>query len=229
VSRDTQRQRVYNAERRAFADFHDPTMETIVECWQFAQKVIGSAMFKRSFPRHHDRFASNSKYPWALAQDYHGYEWVEMFDKRGERIWPYRVTRIANPGGGGLVIRNGQGTRIARGGSDWGGNANLNLPAWARSKHVVLHELAHAVAPHGSVHGWRFCEIYLRLVHIGMGKDAMLRLKAEFDKPGRDRVRYRKPRAKRELTPEQKAELTERLTKARAAKAAQREDADART
>ena len=80
------------------------------------------------------------------------------------------------------------------------------------------HELSHLLQPSGSAaHGWQFCSIELRLVRHFLGKEAYDKLKAEF-KAGR--VRFTKPRAKRELTPEQRAVLGERMAVARAAKAA---------
>lgn len=66
-------------------------------------------------------------------------------------------------------------------------------------------------------HGWRWCAIYLHLVRLYMGAEAHAALKASFD---RDKVRYKEPRKGRVLTEEQKTALRERLAKARAAKLA---------
>src|SRR5512144_954562 len=84
-----------------------------------------------------------------------------------------------------VVVKDGRGTRIAR-----GGVYHLNLPKWSRVPLVILHEMAHSVtikaataekdAERGGVHGWAFCENYLKLVRHFMGADVERRLKAAF-------------------------------------------------
>lgn len=64
-------------------------------------------------------------------------------------------------------------------------------------------------------HGWEFCAVFLELVEHQMGRDAAAALTAEW----RDRkVRYRAPRPRRELSPEQKQAAVARLAAARSAK-----------
>lgn len=104
-------------------------------------------------------------------------------------------------------ISDGRGTRIARGGGGW-----LNLPRWSRTPMVMLHEIAHNVAPYACHHDWRYCAIYLRLVRHFMGREVHDVLRAQFREHG---VRYKRPRV---LSPEQRAVLVERLARLRAAK-----------
>lgn len=93
----------------------------------------------------------------------------------------------------------------------------ISLGVWGRTHHyVLLHEAAHLIAPHAVKHGWEFCAINLWLWRQVRGVEAAKTLEASFKL---HRVKYRKPRPKRELTPEQRAVLVERLAAARAAKA----------
>ena len=62
-------------------------------------------------------------------------------------------------------VRDGRGTRAARGGSEF-----INLPRWSRSVPIVLHETAHAIliGKYGSYryapHGPEFMRLYLDLL-----------------------------------------------------------------
>jgi hypothetical protein len=117
--------------------------------------------------------------------------------------------------------------RVKSGKSNWSATASyatLTLPKWARNKGVILHELAHTAharyegdytVRQEAAHGWRFCSIYIGLVQHFIGKDAADNLKAAF-KAGK--VKYTAPRAKRQLTDEQKAAGAARLAAARAAR-----------
>lgn len=102
----------------------------------------------------------------------------------------------------------------------WGGFWAINLPEWARTTGIVVHELAHTICARQyrheghPAHGWQFCEIYLKLTLYVMGREAHDALKAAFKE---NRVKYRPPR-KRQITPEQRAVLVERMTAARLAK-----------
>jgi putative metallohydrolase (TIGR04338 family) len=110
----------------------------------------------------------------------------------------------------GIQVSDGRGTRWARGGGGY-----INAPLWARTKTVLLHELAHNLAGTSAEHNWQFAECYLFLVRVMLGKDAADKLEAEYKQR---RVRYRAPRAKREVSPERRAALVNQLTAARAAK-----------
>lgn len=94
----------------------------------------------------------------------------------------------------------------------------ISMPKWSRTKGIILHEITHLVVPtHLAAHGWEYCAEYLAIVKHFLGKADHDALKAAFDS---ERVRYRKPRKRAPLTPEQKAVLVERLAVARAAKEA---------
>lgn len=105
-------------------------------------------------------------------------------------------------------IKDGRGTRIARGGWD-----KLNLPRWSRKPLVILHEIAHCVAPAGCRHGWEFCAEFLKLVRHFMGKDVHDRLRAAMRV---HRAKYKRPMQKRVLSEFEKAALRDRLEQWRA-------------
>ena len=92
----------------------------------------------------------------------------------------------------------------------------FRFPRWSRNQWVVLHEAAHYLVQSGESHGWQYAECLLWLWRQVRGVEAAKTLEASFKL---HRVKYRKPRPKRELTPEQRAVLVERLAAARAAKA----------
>jgi putative metallohydrolase (TIGR04338 family) len=123
-------------------------------------------------------------------------------------------------------LKDGRGRRMAGGhGTRIHNECSLTLPRWARSRAVVLHELAHGLVDlHAPVdhaaHGWEFCEIFLDLVRHFLGRQAYEDLRSAFKE---HRVRYTAPRKRRPLTEAQKAALRERLKKARAAKQAKEE------
>jgi hypothetical protein len=113
-------------------------------------------------------------------------------------------------------IHDGGGTRIAR-----GGYSRLNFPRWSRYTGVVLHELAHVIHAreehsfgrdrelmkrdgYKAAHGWRFMQIYLRLVLHAMGRTAHDKLKAAA-KANKVRIA-----PKRKISPEQLEALRER-------------------
>lgn len=129
--------------------------------------------------------------------------------KRVNEAFP-RSARYLTP-----KVKDGRGRRKACG---WSGG--IAIPLWARNEAIVLHELAHTVCHreypvHTAAHGWQYCSIYLTLVLYAMGREAHDTLKAAFKK---NRVKFTAPRKRRELTPEQKAELRLRLAHARAAR-----------
>jgi putative metallohydrolase (TIGR04338 family) len=112
-----------------------------------------------------------------------------------------------------IKLKDGRGCRMARGGPH---TMTLTLPRWARYRWVVLHEIAHVLAPISPPpHSWQFAAIYLDLVRHFLGKDDEARLKQCFRKY---KVRWR-PKARRTLTPEQREAARERLVAARAARA----------
>lgn len=106
-------------------------------------------------------------------------------------------------------VKDGRG-RTAAGG--WYGG--ITMPKWSRKTDVVIHELAHCITErefgsHVAGHGWQFCSVYLRMVSVLMGREAHDELKASFKA---HRVKFRAPRAKRKLSPEQRAAAIARLS-----------------
>jgi hypothetical protein len=65
------------------------------------------------------------------------------------------------------TVTDGRGTRFARG-SSW----RINLPKWARTAPVVLHEYAHALTSHMTVaaHGPEFAAAFVKLTRRFIGK-----------------------------------------------------------
>lgn len=106
-----------------------------------------------------------------------------------------------------------------------GWESGIAIPRWARNEAVVVHELAHTIAlreyGRGDVafHGWEFCATYLKLTLYAMGREAHDVLKAAFKA---NRVRYTAPRAKRQLTDEQRQALADRLALGRLAAVSER-------
>jgi len=183
--RDSQRSKVYNAERMVDA-WKETPYDALSGAEAFIDKVTGS--------------------PYT------------------QRKWGY-----IKP-----AVMDGRGCRSAR-----GSRYQIVLPRWARTRLVILHELAHGytaqqarIAPKWFMspgrptpfsdyngieyasHGWQFCTIYLDLVRHFIGKQAHDELKAAFKTK---RVKSRRPRAKRPATPQQLAALA----KARAARKVQ--------
>lgn len=117
---------------------------------------------------------------------------------------------------GTFHIHDGGGTSHARGGYN-----RLNFPRWSRRTGVILHELAHVIHKreqdsfgwdrelmkrdgYHAGHGWRFMQIYLRLVLHVMGRTAHDKLKAAA-KANKVRIN-----PKKQLSPETLAALRER-------------------
>lgn len=75
------------------------------------------------------------------------------------------------------------------------GIARIEMPAWARCRLVVLHEMAHCIVsachPGEPWHGRAFCRTYLSLVERWLGADTARALRAAFRK---HRVRWCQPR-----------------------------------
>lgn len=150
------------------------------------------------------------------------YETVEEIDAFLKSIWSrkrlqkkyHRALKWYEP----PSIKDGRGTRIARGGA-W----HLNLPLWSRFSTVILHEVSHCIQDRlqrietQAAHGREFCEIFLTVVREMLGREAHDLLKASFKK---HRVRFTKPRKKRTLSPERRAQLAAQLAAARLKKAA---------
>jgi Spy/CpxP family protein refolding chaperone len=98
----------------------------------------------------------------------------------------------------------------------------IKMPTWSRSKAVIIHEIAHHCADEAygvsdvAAHGWQFAATFLELATHELGAESGDALKKSFKE---HRVRYRAPRQRKPLTPEQRAVLVERMAAARDAKA----------
>lgn len=73
------------------------------------------------------------------------------------------------------VVKDGRGTRTARGSSVY-----ISLPKWSRSSIVVLHEVTHSLVPY-DVHNPKFATLYTELLARYEGFDA-----AELRRQGRE-------------------------------------------
>lgn len=113
--------------------------------------------------------------------------------------------------------------------TEWNGKRIVERKAarsWAWCDWVILHEMAHAFnaernGRHSVAgHGREFVLIFLDLVRHVMGREAHDIFKAELRSRN---VPVTKARKRRQVTPEQRAELVDRMAKARAARDANRE------
>ena len=93
-------------------------------------------------------------------------------------VWWFRDSMVSMP-----LIKNGKGTRIARGGA-----TTINLPRWARNYGVVLHETSHCLVDRmghnkDGGHGPYFMRTYIELLGHVLNMDrADLVRKARADK-----------------------------------------------
>ena len=81
--------------------------------------------------------------------------------KRIQDAFPFSVRNRSMP-----VVKDGRGTRIARGGS-----SHINIPLWARDTRVVIHEMTHSITVRISFvapgHGWLFCQnLLIMTLHL---------------------------------------------------------------
>ena len=115
-----------------------------------------------------------------------------------------------------FTVTDGRGRRRACF-TPWPYN-ELRMPRWSRSRWVLLHELAHALtfSRKQAWHSWEFCECYLYLVRVFLGRGQEELLKREFKAR---RVKYRPPR-KRQLTEDQRSAARERILALNAARVA---------
>lgn len=155
--RDTQRARVYAAER------------TLPE---FRTKDLGYAPSTDDMQRVVDKI---------------------LADRFVRRDYGRRVIRATHSQGRGGACASGSTIRVS---------------TYYRNRLIICHELAHCLTPGAAAHGWHFCAAYLVLVRRMMGGEVAARLAAAFTA---GRVKFRKPRQKVPLSPEQRAALIARL------------------
>lgn len=112
-----------------------------------------------------------------------------------------------------ILVKDGRGRKNAGASPflyweemDAGYDCAIKLPRWARSKVVILHEIAHHTARDNreGAHGRKFCRNFLALVKRWIGDEVYRRLCAEFKRQG---VKWNK---KRNLSPEQRQAMAER-------------------
>lgn len=163
-NRDTQRQRVYDAENELEIKLKSKLPDTSLESTQaYVNNVVSSATWKRLRAQH-----------GMTAKD--GSDWISN-----------------------VTVKDGRGCRWARGGSN-----RVTLPVWARTKLVILHELAHVLVGNKSGHNWPFTRAFIDLVAVFMSKEDALNLEQKFKK---HKVRFR---PKRKMSAEAKAALAQR-------------------
>jgi len=94
------------------------------------------------------------------------------------------------------------------------GHRTVSVKRAYRCRWIVLHEVAHVLTPAGcQKHGPEYVKIYLQLVRHYLGRAAW---RALYDQCKLHRVKMQtRKRARRPLTPEQRAVLIDRLREAR--------------
>lgn len=137
------------------------------------------------------------------------------------RRWP-RLHRT------GILVLDGRGRRRACATEAYHPSRGdyvpaIKMPLWSRQPAVLMHEIAHHCADETygirdvAAHGWQFAETMLVLTRHVMGDEVHATLKASYKE---HKVRFKKPRKRTPLTPEQRVAAAERLAKAREAKMA---------
>lgn len=112
----------------------------------------------------------------------------ELFDEihSPKALWPWPPE-----------VKDGRGRKHAGGCADF-----ITLPTWARTDHIILHELAHVFTQRlcgraAAGHGWQFCQVFHRLVWVIMGENAAKVLAGSFRlhgvrmEPSQRRIRRR--------------------------------------
>lgn len=196
-TRDTQRSRVYKAERDALKPLQRK-LSSLSEVKLLVRQVWASKRVAENWPK-------------AIT----GYQFMP---KRADGSWGEYRSRPR--------VIDGRGARWAWGGSTYikiPSRAAWAMVDWV-VLHELAHTIHCRLdnPRREASHGWQYCAIYLQLVLYFMGRPAHNALKAAFKA---NKVRFRAPRKGPELSPERKAELVGRLAAARAKKEAQKEAA----
>ncbi len=164
--RDSQRSKLYAAERLAWGRCGDP--------------YIGN-------PKH------GHTVPLKDVQD-----WVDMITR--SRFWKtYKVPRIEARGRGSyyltqinrypkILVKDGRARRNAYGSP----TGYINLPLWARTYWVTLHEIAHVIQTEHPAHGRQYARIYLDLVRRFIDPEAAKKLKTAYIEKGVKSTKKRK-------------------------------------
>lgn len=154
---DTQRRRVYAAERTVFPMMRRTQVDDLGHWRAYVDKIAGSAWWKR-----------RSIIRSVLIHPKHS------GSATARHFWNTETTLYITVDGGGLSPAGGL----------------IRLPGWAMNQWVVIHEMAHILAPDGERHGRLFCRAYLALVDRQLGKDQGDLLRKSFKA---HRVKYSKP------------------------------------
>ena len=108
-------------------------------------------------------------------------------------------------------ISDGRGRRTACGSL----SGKMKFPKWSRTELTILHEVAHTVTNEKPAHGVQFAKNLLFLVYEFMGAKKHIELMESYKK---HKVDFGVKRIKRNISPELKEILRERMAKARRAK-----------
>lgn len=182
--RDSQRQKVYDAERAhshfkkaiektpegywlsIVKEFEDGTLiPSVQEMQDYVDKLTRSRWFKNRWPKY--RYDKDR---------------MVMSTARGARF-----ERRPH----GIVVLDGRRRRTAFGSS----NGSISMPRWSRSQLVILHEIAHVVTGEGRkvrAHGRHYCSNFLALIRHELGAEAADEMKRLFKE---HRVKYTRPKA----------------------------------
>ena len=218
-TKDSQKGRVYAAELTIIEEHKGRTFGSIEEVYKFLHGVIERDTFARWFPNAYAELTSLSNWErtrppkWRLNtrryNEWAAYDHKKVFG-REDGLW---------------VSWNHRGSKNGRGGGAYWMyvDQRIQMSDYHANEMICLHELAHAVCQYefgnGVKHHWQFCMVYLKLVGYVMGVEARNILRQSFKD---HKVKYTKPRAKRELSEEQKEVLRARIAVARAAKEAKK-------
>ena len=218
-TKDSQKGRVYAAELSIIKEHKGRTFGSIEEVYKFLHGVIERDTFARWFPNAYAELTSLSNWErtrppkWRLNtrryNEWAAYDHKKVFG-REDGLW---------------VSWNHRGSKNGRGGGAYWMyvDQRIQMSDYHANEMICLHELAHAVCQYefgnGVKHHWQFCMVYLKLVGNVMGVEARNILRQSFKD---HKVKYTKPRAKRELSEEQKEVLRARIAVARAAKEAKK-------
>lgn len=218
-TKDSQKGRVYAAELTIIKEHKGRTFGSIEEVYKFLHGVIERDTFARWFPNAYAELTSLSNWErtrppkWRLNtrryNEWAAYDHKKVFG-REDGLW---------------VSWNHRGSKNGRGGGAYWMyvDQRIQMSDYHANEMICLHELAHAVCQYefgnGVKHHWQFCMVYLKLVGNVMGVEARNILRQSFKD---HKVKYTKPRAKRELSEEQKEVLRARIAVARAAKEAKK-------
>jgi putative metallohydrolase (TIGR04338 family) len=193
--RDSQRQRLYDAENLAFGERHRGYIgETVKRYIGTLPKGESVSSLVRQLKAKGKRIRVTGGYRGINQTDgtvrwyklrtrkrYHADSLPNLEDCQlyidlvlSQEWWPERSLGLQEaPYGGPMVARTGKGARWAtarKPEGEWG--RSIVLPLWARSKSVILHEMAHhLITDDLPAHGPEYAATFLYLVLKGLGRE----------------------------------------------------------